>query len=132
MSVDIRDYLLERFSADASTLRQRAASMQGLKKAPSGPSAAVSSAMADACDQVVRLATGLPEDATVDEIVSALREMMPELEKLAGSQTAAANAPVRAVYMGAITRVQELIAAETGAQKSDGNGDVDGSEDDDE
>ncbi|MGV3707204.1 MAG: hypothetical protein ACO1Q7_00050 [Gemmatimonas sp.] len=115
MSVDIREYLLERFSEDASTLRKRAAAMQGSRTAQSGPGSAVSSAMADACDEVVKLATTLPEDSTVDEIVAALRAMIPGLERLAASKEAETAPPVRAVYLGAIKRVQELIAAETRA-----------------
>ena len=52
MSADIREYLIERFRTDAQTLRQRAAAIAGAARPAPGPDAALSRAMADACDDV--------------------------------------------------------------------------------
>lgn len=118
MAADIRDYLIDRFRGDAETLRQRAASLAGAKKPSPGPDAALSSAMAAACEDVVALAEALPENAPLDEIVSALHRMVPELSNRANSPGAMASPAVRSVYAGACTRVQELISAETSAMNA--------------
>lgn len=119
MSADIRDYLIERFRGDAETLRQRAASLVGAKKPSPGPDAALSAAMAAACDDVVRLAEGLPINAPLNEIVSALQLMVPELTQRANAPASVAAPAIRSVYAGACTRVQELITAETSAMNSE-------------
>lgn len=129
MSADIRDYLIERFRGDAETLRQRAASLVGAKKPSPGPDAALSSAMAAACDDVVGLAEGLPVNAPLHEIVSALQLMVPELTKRASAPASMAAPAIRSVYAGACTRVQELIAAETSAMNNDALA-LDGDDDD--
>lgn len=115
MPGDIREYLLDRFRADASTLRQRAASLQGVGKPSAGPNAVLSTAMANACDNVVALAEQLPENASVGVIIEALKMMVPKLTQLANSAEAVASPAIRSVYVGACTRAQELIAAETSA-----------------
>lgn len=118
MPADIREYLIERFRGDAATLRQRAASLAGVKNPSPGPDASLSTAMAVACEEVVALAEQLPVNAPLDEIVSALQNMLPELAKRANDPVAAASPAVRSVYAGATTRVQELITAETSAMAS--------------
>lgn len=112
MSVDLREYLIERFRTDATTLRQRAAAIAGAAKPAPGPDAALSRAMADACDDVATLAEQLPSRATVEEIVAALRALLPELMTRAHNTQSQKAPAIKSVYIGASTRVQELIAAE--------------------
>lgn len=124
MAEDIRDYLIDRFSSDARTLRERAAALaeaksKGQKPAP-GPDAGVSLAMAEACDEVVHLAHKLPEHAPLSDIIDALKLMLPELHSRANNSASQKSPPVRSVYMGAGTRVQELIAAEQNAASGTG------------
>ncbi len=128
MSEDIREYLIERFRGDAATLRQRAASLAGAKKPSPGPDAALSTAMAVACEDVVALADQLPVNAPLDVIVTALQHMLSELAQRANAPASTASPAVRSVYAGATTRVQELISAETNASASGAHGDelVDG------
>lgn len=119
MAEDIRDYLIDRFGSDARTLRERAAVLadakkKGQKPAP-GPDAGVSLAMAEACEDVVQLAHKLPEHAPLADIIDALKLMLPELHSRANSSASQKSPPVRSVYVGAGTRVQELIAAEQNA-----------------
>lgn len=132
MSADIRDYLIDRFRGDATTLRQRAASLAGAKKPAPGPDATVSSAMADACDDVATLAEALPVNAPLDAIVSALQLMLPQLTNRLNAPASLASPAVRSVYAGAATRVQELITAETSALASNGAGANDGDMTDDD
>lgn len=121
MSFDIREYLADRFRNDAETLRTRAAAMLANAPAgrdrsggqsPAGPNAALSRTMADACDDVATLAEALPEDASLPTMLAALDALVPELRMRADAPALAATPAVRAVYIGAITRVQEVIAAE--------------------
>ena len=119
MSADIREYLLDRFNTDAATLRQRAHSLKGETKLSPGPNAALSTAMAEACDHVVALAEQLPQHAPVDVMLDALKVLVPKLIQIANSPAVAASPNIRAVYMGACTRAQELIAAETNATETD-------------
>ncbi len=112
MSQDIREYLIERFRADADTLRQRAVAIAGAAKPAPGPDVTLSRAMADACDDVAALAAQLPERASVDEIVDALQALLPQLAARTTSVQAQKAPALKAVYVGASTRVQELIAAE--------------------
>ena len=130
MSADIRDYLIERFRGDANTLRQRAAALVGVKKPAPGPDAAVSSAMAAACDDVATLSEQLPVNAPLDEIVRALQAMLPELVKRVNEPASAVSPAVRSVYAGACTRVQELITAETSALAGGSAGEDDDDDDD--
>ena len=117
MPPDIREYLLDRFRTDAATLRERADSLNSVTKPSPGPNAALSTAMADACDHVVALAEQLPEHAPVGVMLEALRVLVPKFLHVANSPEAAALPAIRAVYMGACTRAQELIAAETNASE---------------
>lgn len=118
MPADIREYLIERFRADAITLRDRVRMLQASSARPgskpvAGPDVALSAAMADACDHVVELATQLPERASLEDIVAALRSLLPTLTAHGSGAPASVPPAVRSVYAGAATRVVELIAAET-------------------
>ena len=115
MPADIREYLLDRFRTDATTLRQRADSLNDVSKPSPGPNAALSTAMADACDHVVALAEELPQHVSVHVMLDALKVLVPKLMQVANSPTVVASPSIRAVFMGACTRAQELIAAETNA-----------------
>ena len=115
MPADIREYLLDRFQSDAATLRQRAETLRGASRPSPGPNAALSTSMAEACERVVALAEELPENAPVDVIIDALKLLVPKLMQLANSPEASASPPIRSVYVGACTRAQELIAAESSA-----------------
>ena len=126
MPADIREYLLDRFKTDAATLRLRADSLKGETKLSPGPNAALSTAMANACEHVVALAEELPEHAPVDVMLDALKVLVPKLMQIANSPAVAASPNIRAVYLGACTRAQELIAAETNAAQTNA------AEDDDE
>ncbi|MBC8088693.1 MAG: hypothetical protein H7Z40_15625 [Phycisphaerae bacterium] len=122
MAHDIREYLIERFRGDAETLRQRATAIAGATKPAPGPDATLSRAMADACDEVAALAEGLPVRASMEEIIPALQALLPQLSTRAMSPQAQQAPALKAVYMGASTRVQELIAAELRASgASDGS-----------
>ena len=113
MSADIRTYLIERFRADAETLRQRADSISKAPKLGPGPDPTMSRRMADACDDVAGLAQLLPETAPLGDILVALHQMLPELSRRADNAELNSAPAVRSVYAGAATRVQELIAAES-------------------
>jgi len=103
-----RDYLLDRFRADADTLRQRAAALRRGPAQP-GPDANTSLQMASACEDVFAMIEALPAGATVNEMLDALSALVPLLEQRA----AAANVPpVRAVYVGAATRIREVASVE--------------------
>ena len=115
MPSDIREYLLDRFRTDATTLRQRAEALRAAAKPSPGPNAELSAAMASACDDVVALAEELPEHAPLNVIVDALKVLVPRLLLMASSPEAVASPAIRSVYVGACTRAQELIAAEANA-----------------
>ena len=121
MSSDIRSYLVERFRSDAETLRQRAAAIASAPKPPAGPDASLSRRMADACDEVANLAELLPTECSVEEMLVALRGLVPELNRLANAPELNTVPAIRSVYAGAATRVQELITAESrpGAEVAD-------------
>jgi hypothetical protein len=78
----------------------------------------------------------LPELASLEDILAALRALLPELAKRAASKEAMAAPALRSVYAGAATRVQELITAESRAAERDsasaagGDADYDGADDD--
>ncbi|MEO7358907.1 MAG: hypothetical protein ABI120_01170 [Gemmatimonadaceae bacterium] len=112
---DIREYLLDRFMTDAATLRQRANLLKGVTKPSPGPNAALSTAMADACDHVIALTEQLPEHASVDVMLDALTLLVPKLMQLADAPQLATSPAIRSVYIGACTRAHELIAAESSA-----------------
>lgn len=103
-----RDYLLDRFRADGDTLRQRAAALRRGPAQP-GPDATTSLQMASACEDVFAMIEALPADAAVSEMLDALSALIPLMEQRA----AAANVPpVRAVYVGAATRIREVASVE--------------------
>lgn len=103
-----RDYLLDRFRADADTLRQRAAALRRGPAQP-GPDANTSLQMAGACDDVFAMIEALPAAAAVSDMLDALSALVPLLEQRA----AAANVPpLRAVYVGAATRIREVTSVE--------------------
>lgn len=77
-----------------------------------GPDAALSLAMASACEEVAGLAELLPRVASLTEILSALQALLPQLHARANSPEVQATPAVRSVFVGAATRVQEVIAAE--------------------
>lgn len=98
------NYLIARFSDDANSLRQRAATLESGKKMP-GPDSTTSESMAAACDDVIAL---IEQNAEHDSATPhALLELLePILEQRALEHKS--NPPVRSVYAGAIIRLREL------------------------
>lgn len=129
---------MERFRSDAVTLRERVRMLQASPARPgsksvAGPDVALSAAMADACDHVVELSTQLPERASLEDIVAALRSLLPELTARGTGAPASVPPAVRSVYAGAATRVVELIAAETRqADEAEQQDDIDDVEDEED
>jgi hypothetical protein len=107
MADDPRSYLLDRFTADAVTLRARAAQLAGKPAPAHGPDAAASERMAEACDHVATLVASLHEEVT--EQLAALDDLLPRLAALAERAT---DAFVRSVYGGAATRIAEIVSKE--------------------
>lgn len=105
----MRSYLLLRFRTDGDALHQRAAALRDGLPQP-GPDAAMSSRMADACDDVAAMIEAIPDRDANDIVASALLALIPLLEKKAA--TTASTPPVRAVYVGAATRIREVVDAE--------------------
>ena len=103
-----RTYLLARFQADAEALRQRAAVLRSGPALP-GPDSATSSQMADACDHVVAMVTAVAahDDASIE--IASLLGLVPLLEQRASTS---AVPTVRAVFVGAATRIREVRDAE--------------------
>jgi hypothetical protein len=92
---DIHALLLERFTTDASTLRERA---RGPVRA--GPSQVRSAEMADACDAIVALIVSTDVD----------RDALAALGRTFDARAGAASAAAQPVWRGAATRVRELLA----------------------
>ena len=113
MTHDPRSYLLDRFLADATTLRERAAE---LAAAPPrhGPDAAASERMARACDDVVARLRALPDDVVGQ--VAGLEALAPAFRALSER---APDPFVRSVYGGAATRVGEIATKERAAMHDD-------------
>jgi hypothetical protein len=134
MSGDIREYLTERFRSDAITLRERANALKASSKPVVGPDATLSNAMADACEHVATLAEALPQHSSLPEMLAALNALLPVLNSHAEQPSLARTPAVRAVYVGAATRVHEVIAAEARAASAalDGDNVEDNTDDDDE
>jgi len=107
MADDPRSYLLARFTADAVTLRERAAQLAGKPAPAHGPNAAASERMAEACDHVASLIGDLSDE--VAEQLTALDDLLPEIAALSER---AADAFVRSVYGGAATRIAEIVTKE--------------------
>ena len=104
MSASARNYLRDRFQSDADALHARALALDG-GALPAGPNAATSRQMAAACAAVVSMLDALPD--AFEAIVS----LLPLLERRAVQE---ASAPlVRAVYVGAATRIREIVRAES-------------------
>ncbi|MCU0636490.1 MAG: hypothetical protein MUE41_16600 [Gemmatimonadaceae bacterium] len=95
---EIHALLIERFTTDARTLRERA---QGPARA--GPSAAVSTALAEACEAIVSLI-----DATAPE-----REALSALGRTLDARAAGAPEAAQPVWRGGAMRVRELLALDT-------------------
>ena len=104
-----RAYLIDRFRGDTETLRDRAASLGNGTTLP-GPDLVTSQQMADACSSVVSLLETLPASPDADREVTELLTLIPSLEARART---VAHPPVRAVYVGAVTRIREVHAAHT-------------------
>ena len=111
MADTARDYLAERFQADAEALRERVSSMARGAKIP-GPDAATSRAMADACERVAVMVQAVVQPDEAAASLEALAALIPLLEQHAASQS---HPAVRAVYAGAATRIREIQAAEANA-----------------
>lgn len=104
MTASARNYLRDRFHADADALHARAVALDTGTVA-AGPNAATSRQMAAACAAVVSMLDALPD--ALDAIVS----LLPLLEHRAAQE--ASVPPVRAVYLGAATRIREIVRAES-------------------
>jgi hypothetical protein len=109
-----RSYLLDRFRTDAVALRQRADAMGARGAAPvPGPDANMSRRMAAACERVVAMLEAVPEADDSTQAMATLIALVPLLEQHAAQEAGAP--PVRAVYIGAATRIREVQAAELSA-----------------
>ena len=128
MTEDARSYLLHRFTNDATQLRERVVQLRKGVTVP-GPDATTSERMADACDDVANMLTSLPLNASPDHMVQSLLALVPQLEKRAQG---ASVPPVRAVYIGAATRVKEVATAEAKASSAVDAEDADIADDGDE
>lgn len=124
----MRTYLLNRFRSDADVLRQRAAALRSGPKQP-GPDAATSLRMAAACDDVAAMIVAIPESDDVAALSASLMALIPLLEQRAGAVTNAP--PLRAVYIGAATRIREITEAEARADNAAVAADLDDDEMDD-
>ncbi len=128
-----RSYLLDRFRTDAVALRQRADAMAVRSAAPvPGPDATMSRRMAVACDRVVAMLDAVPDADDGAQAIATLVALVPLLEQHAAQEASAP--PVRAVYIGAATRIREVHAAESRAvtaQRADSTMDADGEAGDD-
>ena len=117
-------YLLDRFRTDAAALRQRAGVLRSGTPQP-GPDRDTSLRMADACDDVVAMVEAIPASDGAADMVATLSALIPLLEQRA---TAARDTPaIRAVYVGAATRIREIGDAESahrGGRDDDGNDDA--------
>lgn len=125
MPLSARAYLLDRFRSDAAVLRQRADSLAAAPKNAkvAGPDAETSRRMAQACDAVVQMIEAVPEAEDADRALANITALLPLLEHHAAQEKGAA--PVRAVYIGAATRIREVEAAEVRAQQHPGPSDGD-------
>ncbi len=109
-------YLIDRFRSDATTLRERAAALRGGPPRP-GPHAAMSHQMASACDDVIAMLDAVPAGDPRPTIVAALTALIPLLERRAAASSAP---PVRSVFIGAATRIREVIEAERRHEQTNG------------
>jgi hypothetical protein len=118
----LRAYLLDRFRTDGDTLRQRVSALRDSASRhgapPPGPDATMSQRMASACDDVVAMIVAIPADDDLEVVADALRALIPLLDQRAAQ--AAAAPPVKAVYVGAATRIREVVEAELRHARGDG------------
>jgi hypothetical protein len=131
MAQTAREYLAERFQADALALRERVDALARGTKVP-GPDAATSRAMADACEQVAAMVSAVVASADAASSLEALAALVPLLEQRAATQK---HPGARAVYTGAATRIREIQAAEAkalAAPAAEGEVDLDDDFDDDD
>jgi hypothetical protein len=122
-------YLLGRFRTDASALRERAAALRN-QKPKGGPDAATSLRMAEACDEVVAMVSAIPDGDDTEKVIAALTALIPLLERRAAAVASAA--PVRAVFVGAATRIREIADAEARAGQAPAHQDDDDVDEDEE
>ena len=117
MPLSARAYLLDRFRTDAVALRQRADSLAAAPRSAkvSGPDADTSRRMSRACDSVVAMIEAVPEAEDAERALASLSALVPLLEHHAAQETG--GPPVRAVYVGAATRIREVEAAEAHARQ---------------
>jgi hypothetical protein len=100
---------MDRFAADAATLRERAAQLAGQPVPPHGPSAEVSARMAEACDDVLALlATASGDDVLV--ALDTLNALRPTLDARAQH---ASDPFIRSVYAGASARIADIVQQES-------------------
>jgi hypothetical protein len=109
MTTTARDYLVERFESDAAMLRERVAVLaRGTKMA--GPDAATSRGMADGCEEVAAMLRAIVSTGDASRDLEAVMALVPLLEHR-GAEPKLLPA-VRAVYVGAATRIREVWLAE--------------------
>jgi hypothetical protein len=109
MADDPCSYLRTRFTDDAATLRARATQLATGPAPRHGPDASASRAMAEACDAVVALLDGLDASSEFEEQLAALDALAPRLQALAEG---APDPHVRSVFLGACTRLGDIVARE--------------------
>ena len=119
MKSDAREYLLDRFVTDAAALRTRAETLRSAARNVPGPDASTSLQMADACEKVAQLIRALPVTEPPGIMLQSLATLTLPLEDLAKSS--AKTPAVRAVFIGAATRIRELLDAEAAAAKARDN-----------
>ena len=137
MTTTARDYLVERFESDAAMLRERVAVLaRGTKVA--GPDAATSRGMADGCEEVAAMLRAIVSTGEASRDLEAVMALVPLLEHRAAEPKLLPA--VRAVYVGAATRIREVWLAEArlaeaalanGDAPEDADADADGPDDDD-
>lgn len=119
MTLDARQYLLDRFTTDASALRARADALRTAAQPSPGPDAGTSLRMAEACEHVAQLVGAVPEGEPPGIMLQSLSALTLPLEELA--RTHAAAPAVRSVYAGAATRIRELLEAEKATARTRDN-----------
>ena len=69
--------------------------------------------MAEACDEVVAMVSAIPDGDDAAAVIASLTALIPLLERRAAAVASAP--PVRAVFVGAATRIREIEEAEASA-----------------
>ncbi len=116
MADDPRTYLLDRFTTDAATLRERVAQLTGHKAPEHGPDAETSALMAEACDRVVEMLHDIPDDLDRGGLRDALLNLGPALH---GHAERTSDPFQKSVYTGAAARIAEIVKRDAAA---DGDG----------